>query len=373
MRRTALRAVAAACASSSAFAAQTLRSPPVKCQEAPADSEPTSTLRTVERIGGRHKRQIAGPEGTIWVEPRSGVPFPERTSALAALPGGKSTEVDIPFLGGGVRCMPPWEPCSQDGKFGSTGSETDTHVYAYAIYADVPEKCGEFSFEEALLHMDKHPAPRNIRVVVTIPKGGLHWSKGYYIALFKRLRAAHWKSDKKRFKKAKRGILKFANCFVELGVVGAGATFDLVWTTNGLLVSLDGKEIGRVKNADCIAMIYDMYFGQDFNAVNQPVALNVALQWRSRCQRPGAQFKQPPIMVDPFDPRNQPDYDQCVLRSNQWSSSDGHSFDRALQVMREKKEEKRKKRMGKNYRPTGERPKYSQPEDTSKICPARQS
>jgi len=244
--------------------------------------------------------------------------------------------------------MPPWEPCSQDGKFSSTG-EHDSHVYAYAIYATTPEKCGELTFADALLHMDSYHAPRSIRVVVTIPKGGLHWSRGYYMALFKRLRMKKWKHDKKRFKKAKRGILKFATCFVELGIVGAGATFDLTWTEEGLLVSLDGKELGRVKNADAIAAVYDMYFGQDFNSVNKQAALNVGNQWRAKCRRPGAQFQQLPVVVDPFDPRNQPDYDQCVLRANQWSSSDGHSFDRALVSLREEKERRRKKRMGKHH------------------------
>merc|ERR1719193_2983793 len=241
-----------------------------------------------------------------WVEPKCGVPFPEllETATVA----GKN-EV-LSFLGGGLRCML--------GDSSLCDLQPHTRVYAFGLYVPPAEYPTGESFKDAILKMNKYKGTRMIRLLVIIPKDGIHWARGFFKSISRHARARDYDHDKKRAKKAHKEIIKFCELFANLGNVPAGAEFHMTWSKEGLMLLMDGEKIGTIKNVDAIASVFKVFFNVADNSLQKPVNERVAVEaekmWNLREKYPSALFHQPAVECPIFNVAKQPETDPCFLK-----------------------------------------------------------
>jgi len=254
-----------------------------------------------------------------WVEPKCGVPFPEllETATVA----GKN-EV-LSFLGGGLRCML--------GDSSLCDLQPHTRVYAYGLYVPPTESPTGESFRNAILKMKKYSGTRTIRLVVIIPKDGIHWARGFFKSISQHAMAREYDYNKKRAKLAHKAIIKFCEMFAELGNIPAGTEFHFTWSKKGLILLMDGTKLGTIQNVDAIGSIFKVFFNVTDNSLQKPVNENVAVQaqrmWNLREKSPGVFYPQPVVECPIFDATKQPETDPCFLMGNQFTLLSSSGFD----------------------------------------------
>lgn len=271
-----------------------------------------------------------------WVEPRCGVKFPETLETLESDPQGKPRSVDLPFLGGGIRAML--------GNSALVDLQPCTRVYAFGLYVEHCDNAEDaaLKFQDAVLSMEKFQGTRTLRLVAIIPKDGIHWARGFFASCLRYARSKELLRDKPRYEEVQKAILRFCELFADLGTIRPGSEFHFTWNQSGLLVSLDGKVLGRVKSHEVAKALFKIYFnhhdheGLNLPAVNYQAAQQIAHQWSARSKIPDVLFPQDYTRKE-FVAENQPTRDRCCLQGYQMSLGvdGGHaSFDRVRARLR---------------------------------------
>jgi len=257
-----------------------------------------------------------------WIEPKCGVPFPERMVTAVSTWSGERLE-ELSFLCGGLRCML--------GDSTLCDLQPHTRVYAFGLYVPPREIPTGLSFRNAILKMNKYQGTRTIRLLVIIPKDGIHWSRGFFKSISRHARSREYDYNKKRTKLAHKEIINFCELFANLGLIVAGTEFHLTWSPKGLILFMDGKNIGAIKNVDAIESIFKVFFNVTDNSmqksVNHLVAVQAQKMWNLREKSPGAFFHQPVVECPIFDAAKQPSSDPCFLRGNQYTLLSSCGFD----------------------------------------------
>jgi len=300
---------------------------PVKCDDSKTPKNQDLTLFHKTPTDAQTVLKSLNPKDAskrrqYWVEPKCGVPFPELIETIK-WNGSREINEELSFLCGGLRCML--------GDSALCDLQPHTRVYAYGLYIPPTEYPTDETFSDAILKMNKYKGTRMIRMIAIIPKDGIHWARGFFKSISRHARVKDYDYDKKRTKRAHKEVVKFCELFAKLGDVPAGTEFHLTWSESGLILLMDGNNIGTIRNSDAIGSIFKVFFNVANNSLQKPVNEYVATQaekmWNLRQKSPSALFHQPPVECPIFDVGRQPDSDPCFLRGNQFTLLSSGGFD----------------------------------------------